>query len=230
MATISTITPPVASAVNPNAGATTSSSQTLADNFTAFLQLLTTQLQNQNPLDPLDTNQFTQQLVQFAQVEQQLKSNTQLETLVSIARTSEATNAISFVGSNVVIEGATAQLADGQATWAFGVEKPATALVTISDKSGQVAYSGTFTVEPGTQVFKWDGKGSDGKQWPAGSYTIAVVGKDATGQSVSISTEVEGVVEGADLTKTPPMLQMGGLSFTVDKIRRILQPQAQSAS
>lgn len=123
-----------------------------------------------------------------------------------------------------MIEGATTRLAEGGATWAFGVENPATATVTITDKSGQIAYSGSFTVEPGTQVFTWDGKGNNGSLWPAGDYTISVVAKDASGQNVAISTEVEGVVEGADLSKSPPLLQMGGLSFTIDKIKRILRP------
>jgi flagellar basal-body rod modification protein FlgD len=222
---INGVTPTVASATNTAATTSTTSSQTLADNFTAFLQLLTTQLRNQSPLDPLDTNQFTQQLVQFAQVEQQLKSNTQLETLVNIAQNSDKTAAIAFVGQRVVIDGATARLDSGGATWAFAVDKPASADVTITDKNGQVAYTGSFTVEPGTQVFTWDGKGNDGSQWPAGDYTISVVAKDASGQSVAISTEVQGVVEGADLTKTPPLLQMGGLNFTIDQIKRILPPQ-----
>ncbi|MGC1466407.1 MAG: flagellar hook capping FlgD N-terminal domain-containing protein, partial [Pseudolabrys sp.] len=70
----------------------------IASNFTEFLQLLTTQLQNQNPLDPLDTNQFTQQLVQFAQVEQQMNTNTQLQTLVSLQQTAQSTAALSYVG------------------------------------------------------------------------------------------------------------------------------------
>ena len=65
----------------------------IASNFTTFLQLLTTQLKNQNPLDPLDTNQFTQQLVQFAQVEQQMKSNDLLSGLVLLEKSSEATAA-----------------------------------------------------------------------------------------------------------------------------------------
>ena len=225
MSFINGVTPTVASATNQAATTSTSSSQTLAENFTAFLQLLTTQLRNQSPLDPLDTNQFTQQLVQFAQVEQQLKSNTQLETLVNIAQNSDKTTAIAFVGQRVVIDGATARLDSGGATWAFAVDKPASADVTITDKNGQVAYTGSFTVEPGTQVFTWDGKGNDGSQWPAGDYTISVVAKDASGQSVAISTEVQGVVEGADLTKSPPLLQMGGLNFTIDQIKRILPPQ-----
>ena len=70
-------------------GATTSTG--LADNFQTFLTLLTTQLQNQNPLDPLDTNQFTQQLVQFAGVEQQLKMNDTLATLLTLNQASTAT-------------------------------------------------------------------------------------------------------------------------------------------
>jgi flagellar basal-body rod modification protein FlgD len=218
------MTPAVASAFNPTAP-TTTDSQTLAANFTAFLQLLTTQLQNQNPLDPLDTNQFTQQLVQFAQVEQQLKSNSQLEALVKIAQAQEATTAVAFVGARVVIEGSTARLDAGGASWAFAVEKPASATVTITDKNGNVAYTGSFTVEPGTQMFTWDGKGTNGSPWPAGDYTISVVAKDASGQPVAISTQVEGVVEGVDLSKHPPLLQMGGLSFTIDKIKRILPPK-----
>src|SRR5262245_59416378 len=76
---------------------------TIAGNFQTHLTLLTTQLKNQNPLDPLDTNQFTAQLVQFAQVEQQLKSNDQLTTLVSLQQTAQATQALDYVGQNVVV-------------------------------------------------------------------------------------------------------------------------------
>ena len=80
---------------------------TLAGNFQTFLTLLTTQLQNQNPLDPLDTNQFTQQLVQFAGVEQQLKTNDQLTTLVSLQQTAQSTQALGFVGKTAVVDGST---------------------------------------------------------------------------------------------------------------------------
>src|SRR6478672_8456979 len=95
-----TVTPATAAATTPaGTTATGSSSGTqdtamIASNFTTFLQLLTTQLKNQNPMDPLDTNQFTQQLVQFAQVEQQMKSNTQLQTLISLQQSAQATTAL----------------------------------------------------------------------------------------------------------------------------------------
>src|SRR6478672_4401902 len=77
----------------------------IASNFTTFLQLLTTQLKNQNPLDPFDTNQFTQQLVEFAQVEQQMKSNDQLSSLVALEKSAQATTALAYVGATVVVDG-----------------------------------------------------------------------------------------------------------------------------
>ena len=110
---ISTPAPVVSGTVANNSTSTdTSSTATtgIADNFQTFLTLLTTQLQNQNPLDPLDTNQFTQQLVQFAGVEQQLKSNDQLKALVAMQKSAAATEALVYVGNTVAVDGATATL------------------------------------------------------------------------------------------------------------------------
>jgi flagellar basal-body rod modification protein FlgD len=199
----------------------TDSSSTIAGNFTQFLQLLTTQLKNQNPLDPLDTNQFTQQLVQFAQVEQQLKSNDELSTLVSLQQTAQTTQALGFVGQTVTVDGKTANLASGKADWSFNVTKPSTANVTIADSTGNTAYSGTFTVQTGQQKFSWDGKGTDGKQWPDGKYTISVTAKDASGQTSAMSTQVVGVVDSVDLTQTPPTLSVAGQNFTINQVKSI---------
>ena len=103
----------MASAVTATNTATTSTSSsssntTIANNFQTFLTLLTTQLQNQNPLDPLDTNQFTQQLVQFASVEQQLRQNDQLATLVNLEKTAQSTAALAYVGYTAVVDGSKA--------------------------------------------------------------------------------------------------------------------------
>src|SRR3954451_9401147 len=100
---------PVGSSSNPG----------IASNFTAFLQLLTTQLKNQNPLEPLDTNQFTQQLVQFAQVEQQITMNSSLSTLISLQKATQTSAALGFLGSTVRVEGDTARLAGGSAAWSY---------------------------------------------------------------------------------------------------------------
>src|SRR3981081_3638957 len=102
----------------------------IADNFQTFLTLLTTQLQNQNPLDPLDTNQFTQQLVQFAGVEQQLKSNDQLKSLIDIEKSAQATQALIYVGNTVAVDGSTQQF-DGSATWNLKAAKDTSAAITM---------------------------------------------------------------------------------------------------
>src|SRR3954465_7659759 len=122
----------------------------IASNFTAFLQLLTTQLQNQNPLEPLDTNQFTQQLVQFARVEQQLRSNDQLETLVALQKSTQASAALDFVGKTVVVSGATTHLGTtGNTVWTFSSPKPASANVAIRDSKGQTAFSSNYSINSG---------------------------------------------------------------------------------
>jgi flagellar basal-body rod modification protein FlgD len=194
----------------------------IASNFTTFLQLLTTQLKNQNPLDPLDTNQFTQQLVQFAQVEQQIKSNDQLSSLVSLEKSAQATTALAYVGSTVVVDGSTSPLSNGGATWTLNVTKPSTATINIKDSTGQTAYSGTFGVNPGNQQFVWDGVGTNGKVWPDGNYTMTATALDANQQSVAISTEVQATVDSVDLTQNPPVLTISGQNYTLDKIKRIV--------
>ena len=204
---------------------TTASTTTpgIADNFQTFLTLLTTQLQNQNPLDPLDTNQFTQQLVQFAGVEQQLKSNDQLKSLIDIEKSAQATQALIYVGNTVAVDGSTQQF-DGSATWNLKAAKDTSAAITITNSSGQTVYSGNFALQQGNASFVWDGKGNDGTQWPAGAYKLTATGKDTTGKDVAIATEIQGVVDSVDLTQTPAVLSIGGQTFTLDKIKRVVRP------
>ena len=213
----------VVSGVNKNATSSPVDKDTLASNFTAFLQLLTTQLQNQNPLDPLDTNQFTQQLVQFAQVEQQLKSNDQLSALVSLQQTTQQTQALAFVGQTVGVEGASTKLEDGKAAWTFNVTKPAVGTVNVMNAAGATVYSGTYSMDTGPQQFVWDGRSANGTQQPDGVYTVAITAKDASGQSVAVSTEVLGTVDSVDMTKTPPTLSIGGSDYAMDKVKRIVR-------
>jgi flagellar basal-body rod modification protein FlgD len=213
---------PSSTAATTSTTGTGADQQMIASNFTTFLQLLTTQLKNQNPLDPLDTNQFTQQLVQFAQVEQQMKSNDQLTSLVSLEKSAQATTALAYVGANVVVDGATTNVSSGKGTWSFTVAKPSTATVTIKDSTGATAYTGSFAVNPGNQDFTWDGKGNDGKQWPDGNYTLSATALDASKQSVGISTEVTARVDSVDFTQSQPMLSINGQNFTMDKIKRIV--------
>lgn len=197
-------------------------SQQLAGNFDTFLQLLTTQLQNQDPLDPLDTNQFTQQLVEFASVEQQVDMNTNMQTLISLQQTSEATSAMQFLGSSVTLSGTSATLASGSpATWSLNSPSPATAQVTITSSSGQVAYTGTTSLNAGTQTYSWNGKGNNGVTWPAGQYTLAITASGASGQNVTVATQIQGTVTGVNLSQNPPQITVNGQSYPITAVQSI---------
>jgi len=233
MTTPITATPVTSTAASASSAAASSNgvnNTMIASNFTTFLTLLTTQLKNQDPLSPMDTNQFTQQLVQFAQVEQQMKSNDQLTTLVSLDKSAQSTTALAYVGATVVVDGSTTQVASGKGTWTFNASKPSTATITIKDSTGQTAYTGSFAVNPGEQNFTWDGHGNDGKLWPDGTYTLTATAVDANSQSVAISTQVQATVDSVDLSQTPPVLSINGQDYTMDKIKRIVRPGSNSTS
>jgi flagellar basal-body rod modification protein FlgD len=224
---MTTITSPVTSTSNPASSVTNALGNTeIASNFTTFLQLLTTQLQNQDPLSPMDTNQFTQQLVEFAGVEQQMKTNDTLSTLVSLQQGAQTTQALSLVGATVVVNGTTALLANGQATWALNATQPATATVTISAPSGQTVYTGTVAVNSGSQTYTWNGVGTDGTTWPAGNYTLTATAVTATGQTTTVTSQVEGKVSSVDLSQTPPLLSMSGQNYKITDIQQIIAPGA----
>jgi flagellar basal-body rod modification protein FlgD len=198
--------------------------QQIAGNFNTFLQLLTTQLQNQNPLNPLDTNQFTQELVEFASVGQQVNMNTNMQTLIALQQTTAATAALQLVGSTVTIAGKTASLSNATgspASWSLSSPTPATANVTISSATGQTAYTGTLALNAGAQSFTWNGHGNNGVTWPDGSYTVTISAAGANGQPVSVSTQVQGVVSGVDVSQTPPVLTVGGQKVPISQIQSI---------
>ncbi|HEY2247528.1 MAG TPA: flagellar hook capping FlgD N-terminal domain-containing protein [Bradyrhizobium sp.] len=197
-------------------------SQQIAGNFQTFLQLLTTQLQNQNPLDPLDTNQFTQQLVEFAGVEQQLNANSSLQTLVSLQQTAQSTQALQFVGKTAVVNGNTNSLVNSQATWDLNIPSNSNVTISIANSAGQTVFTGNYSANAGNnQPFTWNGKGNDGTQWPDGQYTMTATAADANGNSVGVTSQIQGVVSSVDLTQSPPLLTIAGQTYTVNQIQRI---------
>ena len=212
------------SATSAAQAASSSASQQLAGNFDTFLQLLTTQLQNQNPLDPLDTNQFTQQLVEFASVEQQINTNTNLQSLINLQQTSEATSALQLVGSTVTVGGNSATLSNATstpATWSLTSSRPATANVTVKSSAGTTVYSGTMSLNAGSQNFTWSGQGNNGQTWPDGTYTLSVTATGAGGQAVSVSAQVQGTVSGVNLGTNPPTLTVNGQNVQIGQVTSI---------
>jgi flagellar basal-body rod modification protein FlgD len=199
-------------------------SQQIAGNFDMFLQLLTTQLQNQDPLDPLDTNQFTEQLVEFASVEQQVDMNTNMQTLISMQQTTEATSALQLVGATVTVAGSSAPLSNATgtpATWSLSTTTPATGNVTITSAAGTTAYTGTVALNAGTQTYTWNGVGNNGQTWPDGTYTISINATGANGQAVTVSTQTQGTVSGVNLSTNPPTLTVSGQTVQISQVTSI---------
>jgi flagellar basal-body rod modification protein FlgD len=198
----------------------------IADNFDTFLSILTTQLKNQNPLDPLDTNQFTQQLVQFSGVEQQLKTNEFLETLMLAGQNTAKSDAVSYIGKEVTSSGKTGELTDSDAVfWAYSADaNAANATVTIKDDKGQVVYTETGPLASGPGTFRWDGVGSDGNARPNGVYTIDIKGADANGKAVKISTASIGVVTAVDFTGNVPILTIGSRRVAITDVTDVRIP------
>ena len=202
-------------------------SKAIAENFDKFLLLLTTQLKNQNPLEPLDTNQFTQQLVQFASVEQQMKSNQTLDALLNSTHASTVSTAAGFVGMQVTADGATSRLSGGKAEWRLNAPRHvAQAQITIKDAAGNVVASETKALNSGSQSYVWNGITSTGSPAPEGDYTITVVGRDAAGQGVNIKTEVSGRVDSVDMSGDEPVLLIGNIRVSLANVKTISRPSA----
>jgi len=227
-ATAASFTPTASSAAAPSSSDTGSSTAanattgaaSIASNFNSFLQLLTTQLQNQDPTSPLDTNQFTQELVSFSSVEQQINMNNNLSTLISLQQTAQSTAALNFLGTTVTVNGNSAMLGSGQPnpTWNYSLSKPSTVAINVSSANGQLVYSTTQTLQAGNQTFTWNGTDSVGNSWPSGTYTVSITATDASGKSTTVSPQVQGVVTGVDISGSPPTLTVNGQSYTPSQI------------
>ena len=213
---------------NSTSGTTSTSTSTnvtgtnkgIADNFNQFLSLLTTQLQHQDPTAPLDTNQFTQQLVEFSQVEQQLKTNTKLDTLISqTGGGSQVSSLLGYVGLTATVKSSSATLASGKAQWTLNAPSQTnSANIVIKDSSGNQVASFAQQFSAGSQTIVWDGTTSSGSTAPDGVYNIQVTAKSASGSDVAISTTSDVVISGIDSSSGTAKLLAGSLSFTPDQI------------
>jgi len=202
--------------------AATAAGARMAGSFDNFLTLLTTQLKNQSPTDPLDTNQMTAQLVQFASVEQQISMNKNLEQMVSLQQAAQLTAAAPLMGQRVEVEGDVLPLQNGGATVRLPAAGAArTAEVTITDSAGNRVRQERVTLGSAAQDWRWDGRDASGKTRPDGSYRVAVTGADAAGGAARAPFTVLGTATAAERADGVLRLRMGAASVTFDKVRSI---------
>lgn len=217
------MTTPVTTTLNPaerqqNALA---SRRQIASNFQDFLKLLTTQLRNQDPTAPLDTNQFTQQLVMFAQVEQQLAANQSLERLIRLQETSQLTALTPLIGRTVEAEAGAIVLQDGVARGTYTLRADATATtVTIRDAAGRIVAQSAGQTRAGRHEFAWDGRDGFGRRLPDGVYAVRVEAQRGSG-SEAVPTTVIGRITGAERAEGGLRLAIGGLAIDSSAIRSV---------
>jgi flagellar basal-body rod modification protein FlgD len=204
-----------------SSNSTTTSAASLGNNYETFLQLLMTQLKNQDPSSPLDTNQFTQQLIQYSQVEQQIEQNKSLQTLVQLASANAAVAMVGYVGKEVTIDGSSATLSGGKASWQLSLPEAATVTAVIKDADGNEVYSSQQAYSAGSNTFSWNGVTSSGSTLTSGKYTLSLTATNASGKTVTPTVGFTGLVQGVDMTGSTPKLLIGGSEYDVSDVTSI---------
>lgn len=201
---------------------TDDATEALDDTYNNFLLLLTKQLQNQDPLDPLDTAQFTQQLVSFSAVEQQINSNKSLEKLIALQSSTNAFGAVGFLGNRVAIDSDRVSLKDGKTSFQYTIDRNAAgAMLRITDAGGNVVLVQEANRGVGTYNVDWNGKDVFGNQLPDGEYQVSVSYQDEQGKVYSSDIVTFGVVDSTEIKDGEVELFIGSVGFPIDKILKV---------
>jgi flagellar basal-body rod modification protein FlgD len=191
-----------------------------------FLKLLTTQLQHQNPEQPMDANQFVQQLVSLTQVSTALNTNQELQQILNQNKVNGLTSSLSYLGTQITALGNTTALQNGQASWTL--QSPSSnvvpATLTIKNSAGQTVSTQTIAVGPGSQNFTWDGHNDKGIVQPPGNYTLSIDAKDASGGIVNVKAVTKGTVTGIDNSSGDTVLLVGTTRVKLADVTEVLAP------
>lgn len=202
-----------------------SSSSSLSSNYDMFLQLLTTQLQTQNPLDPMDTTEFTSQLATYSAVEQQVQTNSKLDDVIAGLSALSMGSGIGYLGHTV--EAATDTLSVGtdggvDASWKYTLDSAAdTVELTIVDADGNTVWRGTGETGAGSHALDWDGTDGKGNAVPAGDYTLQVSAVDAADSEVAASVSIRGTVTAIDSSDGSAMVELGDTRVALGDVTRL---------
>jgi flagellar basal-body rod modification protein FlgD len=211
------------SGTGTSSSATSNAMGSLSGNFQTFLTLLMTQLKNQDPTSPLDTNEFTSQLVQFASVEQQINTNTSLTQLITLTQDKEVVDASAMVGSTVLVNADHMPLQSSTGAVAFTAGAAGTATISITTDAGTKIMDATVTASEGKNVWNWNGKNAAGATMPDGSYAITVTGSDASGKTAALPFQVAGTVTGVEKSGSTTLLQLGSQTAAVSSVQSVMK-------
>ena len=196
----------------------------LSSSYDTFLKLLTTQLQNQDPLSPLDANQFTQQLVQMTGVQQQLLTNQLLQQMVTAQGGGTVAGAVGLIGKTISASSANATLSNGAATWTYNLASTAAnATLSVSDSSGKVVWSGAAPdLTAGSHTVSWNGKNGAGVQLAdGGTYTLKVSATDPASATVTSTVSVKGAVTSVSEVNGTTMVNIGATQVPLSTVSEV---------
>ena len=217
--------PLIGSTAAASSGVTAKSEASLADSFDTFLTLLTTQLRYQDPLEPMDSSEFTNQLVQFTEVEQSISTNKQLEQLIGMQGANQAVAALGYIGNTIEATGNQLPLVGSQAGFTYTLpENAANAKVLILNSAGQLVQTIDGNTTAGKHKMTWDGKSSGGVQLPDGAYVIAVSALTADQKALNVKTGIVGKVTGTQNDDTGAHLTIGSVPISLDKVVSVSKP------
>ena len=191
----------------------------LSSDYTMFLRLLTTQMQNQDPLSPMDSSQYTQQLVQYSQVEQSIQQTSALKDILARLGSQDMMQASTLIGKQASYSGASAGLsAASPAQWAWEMQgTPASLIASIRDASGREVERRTLS--PDTRSFSWDGALSAGGSAPEGAYSLALDARDSNGQPVTAILSASGTVSAVSRADDGVTLTINGRAVPLSDVR-----------
>lgn len=184
--TLSTTSAIGAAATRPALGGASS-------DYNMFLKLLTTQMQNQDPLKPMESTEYTAQLAQFSQVEQTIQQTSKLNEILAQLTTQNMAQASGFIGHVGQFSSTVAGLtAETGASWTYNAARAVSALTaTITDGSGKTV--ATMALDPASSgSLSWNGAMASGGQAPDGPYSLSIAGVDASGAEVPVSVTTSG--------------------------------------
>ena len=199
----------------------------LGQNFDTFLKLLTTQLQNQDPLTPMDSSQFTNQLVMFSQVEQQIALNDKAEKQLAAQGTQLTEGALGYIGLDIQATGNTFQLTKGTSVeigYALGADATKVEYSIVDSKGKVVRNMQLLQTTTGAHTFTWDGKDNAGNAVDSGNYLVQVTAKDSDGKATQLETLVPGRVTGIQSTSTGVLLNVGKIQIPIENVITAKKP------
>ncbi|MFK7838816.1 MAG: flagellar hook assembly protein FlgD [Bdellovibrionales bacterium] len=198
----------------------------LAEDFSQFLELLTIQLQNQDPLSPMETTEFTNQLVAFTGVEQQINTNQKLDSLVALQLGNSIGSAIGYVGKEIsYVSGELNYDGTNTNTIRYSLNEQAVeSTLRILDENGQIVFETNAATAPGQNEFVWDGTQSGGGFAPPGTYSIQIDALNSNDQAITSTAVVSGLVTGVESQNGSIFAIVGERAVSLGNIISVNQP------